>query len=256
MKRAIALFCFLALSLSAITVYALQNVVSLRKTYELLTPASAGYPDEDYQLTNGRYGTPVVTDTGSNFYRNPEYVGFRRDDANADGNFVILLDLGESLNDLTAFEISYLNEPSVGIFAPVHVAFYGSDARDGDFAFLGERSIDESTDPVSTVAGVAIVEPESAFTGRYLMAVVTPRATYVSDDGAELPVVWTFLDELTVLQGTRPLLPGEEPSPNASAAENALAPVSPVVGDRGLVLLAVLGASAFAAVALVGRRRS
>ena len=81
MKRAFALFCFLALSLSGITVSALQNVVSLRKTYELLTPASAGYPDEDYQLTNGRYGTPVATDTGSNFYRNPEYVGFRRDDA-------------------------------------------------------------------------------------------------------------------------------------------------------------------------------
>ena len=85
------------------------------------------------------------------------------------------------------------------------------------------------------------------------MAVVTPRATYVSDDGTELPVVWTFLDELTVLQGMRPLLPGEEPSP---AAENVLASVSPVVGDRGLVLLALLGASAFAAVALLGRRRS
>ncbi len=253
MKRAFALFCLLTLSLSALSVSALQNAVSLRKTYELLTPASAGYPDEDYQLTNGRYGTPVVTDTGSNFYRNPEYVGFRRDDANADGNFVILLDLGESLNDLTAFELSYLNEPSVGVFAPVRVAFYGSEERDGDFVFLGERSIDEPTDPTSTVAGVAIVEPESAFTGRYVMAVVTPRATYVSDDGTELPVVWTFLDELTVLQGTRPLLPGEEPSP---AAESALASVSPVVGDRGLLLLAALGASALAAVAFLGRRRS
>ena len=142
MKRAFALFCFLALSLSGMTVSALQNVVSLRKTYELLTPASAGYPDEDYQLTNGRYGTPVATDTGSNFYRNPEYVGFRRDDANADGNFVILLDLGESLNDLTAFELSYLNEPSVGIFAPPFTA-----AKSGTGTSLSSASVPLTSRP-------------------------------------------------------------------------------------------------------------
>ncbi len=255
MKRAFLLACLLAFSLSVLSVSASQNVVSLHKSYELLTPASAGYPDEDYQLTNGRYGTPVVTDTSSSFYRNPEYVGFRRDDANADGNFVILLDLGESLNDLTAFELGYLNEPAVGIFAPVRVAFYGSDERDGDFAFLGELALDEPADPASAKAGVVTVEPESAFSGRYVMCVVTPRVTYVSPEGSELPAVWTFLDELTVLQGARPLLPGEEPSPSA-AAESALASASPVVGDRGLVFLALLGASALVAVALVERRRS
>lgn len=265
MKRSICIAVFLGCMLSVLSVSAAQNVVSLHKGYELLTKASEGYPDEgDAQLTNGKYGTPVANGDTSYYYRNGEFVGFNRSDANGDGNFVILLDLAEPYDDLADFEIGYLNETDVGIFAPVKVAFYISDTRDGDFAFVGERTLSESTAAGQHKAGVATVTPETPVSGRYVMCVITPRGTY-EESGAEKTATWTFIDELTVLQGKNPLSePGEstgesvDDSGSLSGSESA-PPVgtrAPSAGDKGLIFAALLGGSALAAIALIGRRRT
>lgn len=263
MKRCICIAVFLGCMLSVLSVSAAQNVVSLHKSYELLTKASEGYPDEGgEQLTNGKYGTPVENGSTSFYYRDGEFVGFRREDVNGDGNFVILLDLAEPYDDLADFEIGYLNETDAGIFAPVKVAFYISDTRDGDFTFVGERAVSESTAPGQQRAGVATVTAETTVSGRYVMCVITPRGTY-EQDGGEKTATWTFIDELTVLQGKNPLSePGEgagerlSGSPESSEAAPSVSTQSPSAGDKGLIFAALLGGSALAAIALIGRRRA
>ena len=95
MKRLLCLFVFMLCMLSMLSVSAAQNVVSLHKSYKVLTPVSEGYPDENYELTNGRYGTPVDNGGVSYHYQDNEYVGFRRSDGGDTGEIVILLDLGE-----------------------------------------------------------------------------------------------------------------------------------------------------------------
>lgn len=266
MKRSICIAVFLGCMLSVLSVSAAQNVVSLHKGYELLTKASEGYPDEGgEQLTNGKYGTPVANGNTDYYYRNEEFVGFHRNDANGDGNFVILLDLAELYDDLADFEIGYLNETDVGVFAPVRVAFYISDSRDGDFAFVGEKTLSESTAPGQQRAGVATVTPETPVSGRYVMCVITPRGTY-EEGGTEKTATWTFIDEFTVLQGRNPLSePGEsagetsgESAGNGDSLVSSEPPSaqSPSAGDKGLVFVALLGGSALAAIALIGRRRT
>lgn len=259
MKRSICIAVFLGCMLSVLSVSAAQNVVSLHKGYELLTKASEGYPDDGgEQLTNGKYGTPVANGDVSYYYRDGEFVGFNRSDVNADGNFVILLDLAESYDDLADFEIGYLNETDVGIFAPVKVAFYISDTRDGDFSFVGERTISESTAAGQQKAGIATVTPETTVSGRYVMCVITPRGTYEQDgNGGEKTATWTFIDEVTVLQGKNPLS-----EPQESSGEQSGEPAPPVgtqvpsAGDKGLIFAALLGGSSLAAIALIGRRRT
>lgn len=265
MKRLICIAVFLGCMLSVLTVSAAQNVVSLHKGYELLTKASEGYPDEKGEkLTNGRYGTPVANGDTSYYYRNGEFVGFHRSDVNGDGNFVILLDLAEPYDDLADFEIGYLNETDVGVFAPVKVAFYISDTRDGDFSFVGERTLSESTAAGQQKAGVATVTPETTVSGRYVMCVITPRGAY-EQDGESKTATWTFIDEVTVLQGKNPLSePGEsggESDGNGNSLTNSEAASSastrtPSTGDKGLIFAALLGGSALAAIALIGRRRT
>ena len=265
MKRSICIAIFLGCMLSVLSVSAAQNVVSLHKGYELLTKASEGYPDEGgEQLTNGRYGTPVANGDSKYYYRDGEFVGFNRNDANGDGNFVILLDLAERYDDLADFEVGYLNETDVGIFAPVKVAFYISDTREGDFTFVGERTLSESTAAGQQKAGIATVTPETTVSGRYVMCVITPRGTY-EQDGVSKTATWTFIDEVTVLQGKNPLSDLDETGgegvsnadgnslSNSGATSSAQ---SPSAGDKGLIFAALLGGSALAAIALIGRRRT
>ena len=259
MKRIICIAVFLGCMLSVLSVSAAQNVVSLHKGYELLTKASEGYPDEGgAQLTNGRYGTPVANGNTEYYYRDGEFVGFHRNDVNRDGNFVILLDLAEPYDDLADFEIGYLNETDVGVFAPVKVAFYISDTREGDFAFVGERTLSEPTDAGQQRAGVATVTPETTVSGRYVMCVITPRGAY-EDGGTEKTATWTFIDELTVLQGKNPLSEPEERDGEVSPKSGEAAPpvsTQPSAGDKGLIFAALLGGSALATIALIGRRRT
>ena len=90
MKRFFCVCLFFLALVGVLSVSAAQNVVSLHKGYTLSPGASQGYPDENYELTNGKYGTPVENGTVNYYYRDTEYVGFRNE-----GEITVVLDLGE-----------------------------------------------------------------------------------------------------------------------------------------------------------------
>lgn len=246
MKRLLCVFMFMLCMLSVLSVSAAQNVVSLHKSYKVLTPVSEGYPDENGELTNGRFGTPVDNGEASYHYQNSEYVGFRRSDGGETGEIVILLDLGEQYTDLWDFELGYLHEPEVGIQAPVKVAFFLSDEENGEFRPIGETA---PADP-KIKAGILTVHAEKGLSGRYVKVVITPGKN----------TAWTFFDELSVLQGKNTLItePSADPSIEPSETEKSSAPEStvPQAGDSGVSTFVFLCAgSLLGTIALIGRRR-
>lgn len=268
MKRQLCAAFAVLLLLGALTAAAAQTVVSQNKSYTLVTPASSGYPDDGTKLTDGKYGTPVEDGSGSHYYRSPGYVGFHRNDADADGNFVILLDLGEKAEDLTSFELGWLNETDVGIFAPRKVEYLIGDTANGTFVSVGSAEPDEPTGAGQQKAGIAVVAPESPAAGRYVRCVITPRGEYTDENGETKTAAWTFTDELTVLQGKDgvPAEPSADtessvsrPSESVSGAANETSGTSTVpatgdgFGNYGLFVL--LGtACLLLTVSLLGRR--
>lgn len=199
-KTFLCLVLLSALLFSGSSVSAAQIFLSQNKPYGLMTPASAGYPDDGKKLTDGRFGTPVPTGTRSFYYRDPAYVGFRIENADENGNFVILLDLGERFSDLSSFALGYLNEPDAGIFAPLAVTFEISDGETGHFTTLGTVSLSEPTAKGCHTADLAVFIPEAPVSARFVRCVITPRTGY-GDNGKTVPTRWTFVDELVVLQG-------------------------------------------------------
>lgn len=200
-----SLFCLIllfSLLLSAgNAVSAAQIFLSQNKPYKLQTPASAGYPDDGCKLTDGRYGTPVQTGSRCFFYRDPAYIGFPAENADENGNFVLLLDLGEPFSDLTSFELGYLNETDAGIYAPLAVTFAVADEEDGEFLTIGTVSLSEPTAAGSQNADLAVFTPETPVSARFVRCTITPRTEYEDGTGKTVPARWTFLDELVVLQG-------------------------------------------------------
>ena len=250
MKRLLCLVVFLLCMVSVLSVSAAQNVVSLHKSYKVLTPVSEGYPDESLELTNGRFGTPIDNGEASYHYQNDEYVGFRRSDGGETGEIVIVLDLGEQYNELWDFELGYLHEPEVGIQAPVKVSFFLSDKEDGDYTAVGEAS---PADP-KIKAGILAVHAEKGLSGRYVKAVITPGKN----------TAWTFFDEISVLQGRNTVTSesSEEPSldpsvtPSVSEGSSASEHTVPQAGDAGVATFVFLCAgSLLGTMALIGRRR-
>ena len=241
MKRFLGFCVFFFVLVGMLSVSAAQNVVSLHKGYTLLTKASEGYPDEAENLTNGRYGTPTAMGEDSFYYRDEEYVGFRTKDGE---DIAILLDLGEVYKELWTFEVGYLREEEAGIQAPASIAFYISDTEEGEYALLGVLS-----PAAEGKASVASLEAAEAKSGRYVKIVITPREN----------AAWTFLDEITVLQGRNPLAdPFEESS--VEQERSSLPPDSetavPDTGDGDITLFVMLcGVSAIGTAALIGRKR-
>ena len=186
MKRFLGFCVFFFVLVGMLSVSAAQNVVSLHKGYTLLTKASEGYPDEAENLTNGRYGTPTAMGEDSYYYRDQEYVGFRTKDGE---DIAILLDLGDVYKELWTFEVGYLREEEAGIGAPASIAFYISDTEEGEYALLGVLS-----PAAAGKASVASLETAEAKSGRYVKIVITPGEH----------AAWTFLDEISVLQGRNP----------------------------------------------------
>ncbi len=272
-KRMICVALFLVCLCCVLSVSAAQNVVSLHKSYELVTSASEGYPDTSGELTNGKYGTPVPNGDVQYYYRDPEYVGFNRSSVNTDGNFVIVLDLADPCKDLSSFELGYLNETDIGIYAPTKVAFYISNELSENYTFVGERALSESTAAGQQKAGIAEVIPETPVSGRYVMCVITPRDKFTTEDGQERTATWTFIDEITVLQGQNPLddesktettssaessadMTSSVPMSSASVStESASVPSRPGAGDRSVLLFVLLcGVSGLLSAALISRR--
>ena len=238
MKRAFCIFLFLFSLVGMLSVSAAQNVVSLHKGYTLSPGASQGYPDEEFELTDGKYGTPVENGTVNYYYRDDAYVGIRGGE-----EITVVLDLGESYSELWTFEVSYLHEEEVGIFAPARIAFYLSEEENGTYELLGEVA------PASVgKAGVATLDTAEGQTGRFVKVIITPG------DGT-----WTFLDEISVLQGQNPLTVSPPPDPEnmsrASVPPHGDAS-APQTGDGNLVIFVLLCAvSAIGTFALLGRRR-
>lgn len=266
-KRYLCLLLFLICMTGILSAGAAQNVVSLHQSYTLVTPASEGYPDTDGELTDGKYGMPVDNGTNQYYYRDPAYVGFFRDNLDEDGHFVILLDLGEQQTDLADFELGYLNETNVGIYAPQKVAFYIADSEDGEETAVGEVILSEPTEAGQQRAGIAVVTPEEPVSGRFVRCVITP-STIQNESGEEQISSWTFVDELSVLQGRSPLADPESSDSTVDSESSQTPPVgdtdsestasqTPQAGDRSWLLFAVLaGASALGVIALATKRHS
>ncbi len=200
MKRMLCVLAFFLCFISVLSVSAAQNVVSLHAAYTFETPVSEGYPDVELELTNGKYGTPVANGDTDYYYRSEEFVGLQNSAA-SDGVHVIVLDLGESYKDLTTFEISALTEIDPGIRTPKKVAFSVSSTQDGEFTPVGEATHTDS-DETTNVNILSVVTDEPA-EGRYVRCEITP-----ADNAA-----WTFIDEISVLQGRSSV---EEPSEDSS----------------------------------------
>lgn len=169
--------------------------VSYGKTYSLITPSSAAYPDDGIKLTDGIYGT--VPDGKTNYYSSSAYVGFNQVDVNDEGNFIIILDLGRVYDDLSAFTVGFLNETSVGIYAPNSVAFAISDERNGEYSDLGRLyTVKQTSDGLSETFAMTLATDDTS--GRFVRVTIEHLGDFIADDGTKKTAGWTFIDEISV----------------------------------------------------------
>lgn len=195
MKKIIIAATVMLICCSAVSAGAQSDAVSLGKTYQLITPASSAYPDTSAnKLTNGVYASP--TEAGS-YYQSPEFVGFNRSNVDGNGNFVIVIDLGSVMNDFSRFEISYLNETEVGIFAPVSVTFSVSETRNENYTSVGTQAIDVP-EAAAPQVNKATVTPEGPVSGQYVMIEIKLRESFDDGNGNTVTPGWVFLDEISV----------------------------------------------------------
>ena len=147
-------------------------VVSLGKTYTNTSPAGEKYPDSyGSELTDGKFGPD-----GSADYNDESYAGFHG------GNLFITVDLGEVLDSVYEFRISYLSTHNAGLDIPQRVRI--SVSEDGDnYTTVGDMEIPEF------VEGCRM---EAALTSEYYSTARYVRFA-ISKSG------WLFLDELTVI---------------------------------------------------------
>lgn len=169
--------------------------VSYGAEYTLLTPASDGYPDDGIKLTDGIYGT--IPDGANNYYASGAYVGFHRDNVDENGNFVIIVDLGDSYDNLNSFTIGYLNDNAAGISAPKSVLFSVSGERNGEYTAVGTlETSQEYSDSANTFAKTLSAEPTE---GRFVKVTITPDE-YAEGETTQT-ATWTFIDEIAVHVG-------------------------------------------------------
>lgn len=159
--------------------------VSYEMQYSLVTPASNAYPDDGAKLTDGIFGT--LPEGKTDFYSSGAYVGFNRASLDPNGNFVVILDLGEVKSGLSDFTVGYLNEPEYGICAPKEISFAVSDERNGDYWHIASMST--SADEGTKSASKTLSDMNAS--GRYVRITITP-------DSASDNAKWTFIDEIAV----------------------------------------------------------
>lgn len=169
--------------------------VSYGKSYSLVTPASAAYPDDGIKLTDGIFGT--IPDGMTSYYSGNAYVGFNQVDTDENGNFVIILDLGRTYDDLSAFTVGFLNETSAGIYAPKSVAFALSDDRNGEYNELGTLDTAKTTESGNSETFAMTLAAEDA-SGRYVRVTVEHLGEFTDSNGDTKTAGWTFIDEISV----------------------------------------------------------
>ena len=239
------------------------TVVSTGKEYSVLPAASSAYPD-DGKLTDGDFG--FLPEGGSGYYTSGEYVGFNSSTLGENGEIVIIIDLGQTINDISAFEIGYLHETNVGVFAPKTVAFAVSDTRNGDYSDIGTLTTGKSVSAQSeSFKSVLACDPIS---GRYVKVTVTALMSYIGDDEVEHNAGWTFIDEIQVYsadasgQNDGSFDDSTDHSPNESGTGDDSADGSstaePKTGDESVSIAALAFAAISAcamAIALFSRRK-
>lgn len=190
----IALVIFLALSLMQFAT-AEGTEVSYGKDYTLVTPASEGYPDDGIKLTDGIFGT--VPDGSTNYYSSGAYVGFNQSAVDDNGSFVVILDLGKVYDSLSGFTVGFLNETSVGIYAPKSVTFEISDTQDGEYSKIGTLDTKKSVeDGVSETHAMTL--NANNVSGRFVRISIEHLGEYTDASGATKKAGWTFIDEISV----------------------------------------------------------
>lgn len=195
MKKIIALAVLVLLLIPFGSAIAEEPELSYGKQYDIITPASEAYPDNGSKLTDGIYGT--VPDGKTNYYSGGAYVGFNQVDADESGNFVVILDLGGIYNDISAFTIGFLNETSVGIYAPRSVKFEISDERNGEYFEIGELSTAKpTTDGLSDTYASTLVTDD--LSGRYVKVTIRHLGEFMDENGETKNAGWTFIDEIAV----------------------------------------------------------
>lgn len=236
----IALFVFQSAS-------AEPSIISEGKAYSLITSASDAYPDDTKKLTDGVYGT--VPDGSSNYYSSNAYVGFNQSAVDENGDFVILLDLGEVRQDITAFSVGFLNETSVGIFAPKSITVAISDTRNQEFSDVGTLDTKKSVAANLSETHVATLSTDN-LSGRYVRFTIKHLGEYIDDDGATKTAGWTFIDEIAVYSSGDSGDLGNtsdtsDESDSVPPQESEIDPQPPVVpGDKENLLSFILLAAA------------
>lgn len=232
MKKTILLLTIVFLCLYAFPVSAEGTAVSVGKTYELITPASAGYPDTSAnKLTNGTFAaaTTDTSDVVQSYYQSTEYVGFNQTAKDANENFVILLDLGAGATDLSSFEISYLNQTDIGIYSPESVTFSVSDVRNGSYTPVGTATITDSTADGVSEMKKATVTPSGVISGQYVKIEIKIKTNISDESGGTFNAGWVFVDEITVNGASA-----------ESVAESSTENSFPQTGDDTTILAFVL----------------
>ena len=182
-----------------------SGIISVGAEYKLKTPASAAYPDTGKLLTDGARGELGEGQTA--YYSTGAYVGFNSSQLGEDGIFEITVDLGRVCSDLTAFSVGYLNETSVGVFAPEYVEFSVCDTESGDYSPLGKVETAKTTAPGDSQTHVSTLATDPV-SGRYVKATVKALKSYTGADGAAHNAGWTFIDEISVYSSGAAADPG------------------------------------------------
>jgi hypothetical protein len=261
-KSLVILLSLLIVSLLAGTALAEGSEISYGKSYTLITPASAAYPDNSAKLTDGIFGT--LPDGSTSYYSSDAYVGFNQVDADENGNFVIILDLGKKYTDISAVTVGFLNETDVGIYAPKSVSFALADDRNGAYTELGILNTAKSTDSgISETHAMTLAADDAE--GRYLRVTIAHLGKFTDKDGNEKSSGWTFIDEISVYSsgnaegGTGSLPEQSKPSPAESSEitesetsappSESSTPEIPDAGDGGIFVFVLL---AISSVAMIG----
>ncbi len=151
------------------------TVVSTGASYTVSHAAAAEYADSyTKELTDGQFAP-----TEGVGYSESKLSGY----ATSGANLEVVLDLGETIDKIHRFEVSYLNANSAGIAAPGTMIAYVSE--DGEnWERVG--SIKRPSDAIIDTMQVAVCQSEKYWTARYVRFRIAPGAA------------WIFLDELQV----------------------------------------------------------
>ncbi|NCA93454.1 LPXTG cell wall anchor domain-containing protein [bacterium] len=194
------LIVLLVLSVFALPVMALEEAALLsgNKTYTLVTPASAAYPDDDsFKLTDGIKGE--LTD--GNYYKSDAFIGFNQAAKDENGDFVIILDLGSDYNNIRTFSLNYLIETDVGIYAPQSYSVYIANEAEGTYTHVGSAVITGNKEAGAALTGSSEITAPENVSGQYIKFVIHHLEPF-DNDGTTVTSGWTFIDEIGVYAST------------------------------------------------------